>query len=382
MISKSYLALSAGFGIAAFALAIPSALNKTTTKPVDPAPLVWCEEGMWGQEHVPIMAAEDFPRQFEGTYFWDGEQTPHYTKLTVADVTEFGEDLIVKGRGVYVTSRTASFTFEMRIGPDGAFEMVESEPDVADFVTDGAHSGRFDIETLSVRARWSDANQMHGTLRLSAIRPDRADSYPDRPHVRSADGVTIHSAKEKPCSVSWRQQVQVGADHVGDVLPLEEISTATDATRRALCVGDIFHTTDRRGQRVEVTVLQGEMPAFPVDAAAAPDNAEVLEGGVKILSFVSGDGERCVSSNEDRVTTHYTGWDSTRIFDSSYKRGRPATFKLTHVIKGWQTAVNRMCEGDYVRVWIPAELAYGSHKGSGRPSGDLVFDIELIDIAR
>lgn len=382
MISKSYLALSAGFGIAALTLAAPAAFNKTKAQPVDSASLVWCEEEIWGQEHVPIMAAEDFPRQFEGTYFWDGEQTPHYTKLIVADVTEVDEDLIVKGRGVYVTSRTVSFSFEMRIGPDGSFEMVESEPSAANFVTDGAHSGRFDVEKLSVRARWSDSNQMHGTLRLNALRPAEKNHHPDRPYVRSADGVTIHSIQDKGCNVSWRQQVRVGPGHAGDVIPLEELSTATDATRRALCVGDIFYTADHSGAPVQVKVLQGEMPAFPFKASDAPDNAELLEGGVKLLPFVSGDGERCVSSHEDRVTTHYIGWDSTRIFDSSYKRGQPATFELSHVIKGWQTAVNRMCEGDYVRVWIPAELAYGSHKGSSLPSGDLVFDIELIDVAR
>ena len=51
------------------------------------------------------------------------------------------------------------------------------------------------------------------------------------------------------------------------------------------------------------------------------------------------------------------------------------------LIDGWQIALPQTCVGDTVRVWIPAAAAYG-HKGTGVPTGDLLFDIELLGVNR
>ena len=69
------------------------------------------------------------------------------------------------------------------------------------------------------------------------------------------------------------------------------------------------------------------------------------------------------------------------MFDSSVTRGRPATFPLDKVVKGWTEGLQLMKVGDKMRFWIPADLAYGDKpKRPGAPSGDLIFDVELIAI--
>jgi peptidylprolyl isomerase len=84
-------------------------------------------------------------------------------------------------------------------------------------------------------------------------------------------------------------------------------------------------------------------------------------------------------TDSDKVAVQYTGWQTDgTTFDSSFKRGRPATFRVNGVIAGWTEALQLMVEGEQIRVWIPEDLAYKGRKG--RPSGMLVFDVELLEI--
>src|SRR6266496_1316644 len=87
----------------------------------------------------------------------------------------------------------------------------------------------------------------------------------------------------------------------------------------------------------------------------------------------------------DMVTVNYRGTliDGTE-FDSSYKRGQPATFPVNGVIKGWTEALQLMPVGSKYQIWVPSELAYGSHAGSPEigPNATLVFDIELLEIKK
>lgn len=85
----------------------------------------------------------------------------------------------------------------------------------------------------------------------------------------------------------------------------------------------------------------------------------------------------------DRVQVHYRGKliDGTE-FDSSFKRGKPATFGVNQVIKGWTEALQLMQTGSKWQLVIPAGLAYGS-RGAGKsvpPDSTLIFDVELISI--
>jgi FKBP-type peptidyl-prolyl cis-trans isomerase len=62
------------------------------------------------------------------------------------------------------------------------------------------------------------------------------------------------------------------------------------------------------------------------------------------------------------------------------KRGQPASFPLNGVIRGWTEGLQLMVVGEKRRFWIPGKLAYGDTAMGGRPSGMLVFDVELLSI--
>ncbi|HNS41917.1 MAG TPA: FKBP-type peptidyl-prolyl cis-trans isomerase [Taishania sp.] len=94
------------------------------------------------------------------------------------------------------------------------------------------------------------------------------------------------------------------------------------------------------------------------------------------------EGEGNHPSVNSTVTVHYEGTliDGT-VFDSSIKRGTPATFGVSQVIPGWTEALQLMNKGSKYRLYIPQELAYGAHApgGSIQPYMALIFDVELID---
>ena len=124
-------------------------------------------------------------------------------------------------------------------------------------------------------------------------------------------------------------------------------------------------------------------PTVPADLAAPPKDAKKTKSGLAYKVLQRGKG-KVHPKAEDTVTCHYSGWTTDgRMFDSSVQRGEPASFSLQSVIKGWTEGVPLMVEGEKTRFWIPADLAYGDPpKRPGAPAGMLVFDIELISIAK
>ena len=85
----------------------------------------------------------------------------------------------------------------------------------------------------------------------------------------------------------------------------------------------------------------------------------------------------------DSVTTNYRGTlVDGKEFDSSYKKGQPATFAVNGVIKGWTEALQLMKEGEKRELYIPSNLAYGP-AGAGAdipPNSALIFELELIKV--
>lgn len=87
--------------------------------------------------------------------------------------------------------------------------------------------------------------------------------------------------------------------------------------------------------------------------------------------------------NNDKVLVHYTGkLLNGKVFDSSFDRGKPASFKVNGVIEGWSEALQLMKKGDRWQLFIPPELAYGEKGSPPRipPNSTLVFDIQLLAI--
>ena len=85
----------------------------------------------------------------------------------------------------------------------------------------------------------------------------------------------------------------------------------------------------------------------------------------------------------DTVTCHYEGRliDGT-VFDSSYRRGEPASFPLQGVIRGWTEGLQLMSIGSKFSFFIPFDLAYGAQGAGGSipPYAALIFDVELLGI--
>jgi FKBP-type peptidyl-prolyl cis-trans isomerase len=119
----------------------------------------------------------------------------------------------------------------------------------------------------------------------------------------------------------------------------------------------------------------------PADVKAAPKSAKKTDSGLVYKLLVKGKG-KTHPGPRDRVTVHYAGWTPDgKQFDSSVTRGEPAKFSVGGVIKGWTEGLELMVEGDKMRLWIPADLAYGDKPTRpGAPAGPLVFDVELIAI--
>ncbi|MCG7914353.1 MAG: FKBP-type peptidyl-prolyl cis-trans isomerase [Candidatus Thiodiazotropha weberae] len=87
--------------------------------------------------------------------------------------------------------------------------------------------------------------------------------------------------------------------------------------------------------------------------------------------------------NNDKVLVHYTGkLLNGQVFDSSFDRGKPASFNVNGVIKGWTEALQLMKKGDHWQLFIPPALAYGEKGAPPRipPNSTLVFDLQLIAI--
>ncbi len=103
-----------------------------------------------------------------------------------------------------------------------------------------------------------------------------------------------------------------------------------------------------------------------------------LESGIEIWDVKEGEGEPVKKGAS--VTVHYTGWlTNGKQFDSSIG-GKPVTFPLSGVIKGWQEGIPGMKPGGTRRLKIPAELGYGK-RGAGDdipPDSVLVFEVQLI----
>ncbi len=123
-------------------------------------------------------------------------------------------------------------------------------------------------------------------------------------------------------------------------------------------------------------------------AAFLADNAK--EKGIKKTASglqykVIKEGKGASPIAIDQVTVHYSGkLIDGKEFDSSYKRGAPATFPLNRVISGWTEGLQLMKEGAKYQFYIPPELAYGSSGAGGiiSPESTLIFDVELIKIEK
>lgn len=104
-----------------------------------------------------------------------------------------------------------------------------------------------------------------------------------------------------------------------------------------------------------------------------------LPSGLQYEILTEGAGPKPTATS--KVTCHYHGTlINGTVFDSSVRRGQPATFPLNAVIKGWTEGLQLMPTGSKFRFFIPPQLAYGERQVSAEigPNSTLIFDVELI----
>lgn len=119
-----------------------------------------------------------------------------------------------------------------------------------------------------------------------------------------------------------------------------------------------------------------------VKQAAAVKGARTTESGLIYLEVSEGTGENPALT--DSVSVHYTGTlRDGSIFDSSHKRGEPASFALNRVIPCWTEALQRMKVGGKATIVCPSDIAYGDQGAPGgviKPGAALKFEVELLSI--
>jgi FKBP-type peptidyl-prolyl cis-trans isomerase len=141
---------------------------------------------------------------------------------------------------------------------------------------------------------------------------------------------------------------------------------------------------DLRKKQEEKMQQMGDANKKAGDAYLAANKTKegvvVLPSGLQYKILTLGTGPKPAAT--DTVICNYKGTliDNTE-FDSSYKRGQPATFPVTGVIKGWTEALQLMPVGSKWQLFIPPELAYGPRgQGPIGPNSTLIFEVELISI--
>lgn len=126
----------------------------------------------------------------------------------------------------------------------------------------------------------------------------------------------------------------------------------------------------------------GAHAAAPTTAAA--ETKEVMTpSGIGITTLKEGSGVK--PKPTDIVKVHYRGTlTDGKEFDSSYKRGQPASFPLNRVIPCWTEGVQTMKTGGKVKLACPSNLAYGPRgiPGTIPPDAPLIFEVELLEIVK
>ncbi len=122
-----------------------------------------------------------------------------------------------------------------------------------------------------------------------------------------------------------------------------------------------------------VTVIAG--------VSVVPAVVETTDTGIEITTLKVGTG--AAPKATDTVTVHYRGTlENGKEFDSSYKRGQPATFPLSNVVPCWTEGVQKIKVGGKAKLVCPPQLAYGSRGVPGviPANATLTFEVEVIAI--
>jgi FKBP-type peptidyl-prolyl cis-trans isomerase FklB len=212
-------------------------------------------------------------------------------------------------------------------------------------------------------------------------------------HIAPAADPQLNDQKDK---VSY----SIGLD-IGSTLKRQLIDVKPELLERGIQDGLSGQKPLLNEEQIKevMSTFQKDMLAKQAEAKKAAGEKNGAEGskflaenkkkdGVKTTASglqykVEKEGTGPVPKASDTVKVNYRGTTiDGKEFDSSYKRGEPATFPVGRVIKGWTEALQLMKVGSKYKLWIPANLAYGE-RGAGAdigPNSTLIFDVELLGI--
>jgi len=151
--------------------------------------------------------------------------------------------------------------------------------------------------------------------------------------------------------------------------PAEMSATLTELKRKVV--------TNQRQRNVERELDYIKEGKEFLEQNARKDGVVTTDSGLQYKVIKQGSGKS--PGPEDQVTVHYRGtMIDGKPFDSSYKRNKPATFRVNGVIKGWSEGLQLMKEGGKSQFFIPQNLAYG--KRGPLAHRTLIFEVELLKV--
>lgn len=211
--------------------------------------------------------------------------------------------------------------------------------------------------------------------------------------TRTATPLVLKTQKEK---ASYAIGMNIGktfkkdAVDVDPAIFLRGVKDALSGSKALLTDEEIKSTltilqTQLQKQQEETMRQAAEVNKKAGDAFLAENKSKegvvALPSGLEYKILTPGTGPKPAAT--DTVVCNYRGTlIDGKEFDSSYKRGQPATFPVSGVIKGWTEALQLMPVGSKWQLFVPADLAYGD-RGAGPdigPGSTLIFEVELLSI--
>ena len=208
----------------------------------------------------------------------------------------------------------------------------------------------------------------------------------------AAEEVTLKTPKEK---LSYIIGAQIGNDLKSQSIDVDPVlvnrGLQDSILGKSLLIGDqeakdiiAAYQKERAAKMAEERKKLGEKNKQEGAAFLAEnkkkEGIKTLPSGLQYKVIKEGTGKTPKAT--DTVVTQYKGsLINGTEFDSSYKRGEPATFPVNGVIRGWTEALQLMKEGSKWQIVVPPELAYGE-QGAGPigPNATLIFEVELVSV--
>jgi FKBP-type peptidyl-prolyl cis-trans isomerase FklB len=246
--------------------------------------------------------------------------------------------------------------------------------------------------TLKASAQSSTAGSKPASGQTAGAKTGQGTTAAKKPGTAPAPALTTQKQK-----ASYALGVNIGKGLHRDGVDVDA-ATLARGIRDAAAGGKLAMTEDE--MKTVLTALQAEVrKKQEAEVAAAgeqnkkegetflaanktKEGVQTLPDGLQYKILTTGNGPKPTAT--DTVVANYKGTliNGTE-FDSSYKRGQPATFPVGQVIKGWTEILQMMPVGSKWEVYIPSDLAYGP-QGPGRgpigPNETLIFEIELVSI--